>query len=466
MKNTHNHLYSGASPIQVAADLAPLVDFQPEGMPHEKLLSLVRNNLLPHLMRYDKPQFQSMFNTFPSPEAKLGARVALEYNQGVTNWQVSPGGAVLEELCCQALCKLFGLGPSADATFLYSGTYANQQALYMALHRYAEKQGFDLAQEGVVGFKDPNRLAILVSQDAHFSLKHAVRILGLGEKSLVPLPLDENRRIDVHLLQQITQDISASRDIFCIVATAGTTNTGAIDPIESIADICQEIGAWLHVDGAYGYAYKLVPEWADRFRGDNRADSIVWDPHKQLGAPIPNSVLFVRQKCEFERMALYGSYFNRAEDMEPNPGIKSPPSTRPMSALPLVTILRGQGIKKIIDDLRSPLNAIKTLANTLRTQSDIEVLHEPETGILCFRMIPKNQPKHDLDAPQNYLYQRIMSSGERSISITQLDGMSALRLVVVSPHTTYEDLSETIDILRKLINPYRDVVDKLTSSYL
>jgi L-2,4-diaminobutyrate decarboxylase len=354
----------------------------------------------------------------------------------------------LEELCCQALCKLFDLKPEADATFMYSGTYANQQALYMAVHRYAERQGFDLSQKGISGFNDPTRLTILVSREAHFSLKHAVRILGLGEESLVLLPLDDNRRIDVDALQQKVRDLKDSRDILCMVATAGTTITGAIDPIEEMADLCAETGAWLHVDGAYGYAYKLVPDWAHRFTGDDRADSIVWDPHKQLGAPIPNSVLFVKQKTEFSRMALHSSYFNRPGDEEPNPGVKSPPSTRPMSALPLVTILRGQGLGKVIEGLQSPLVAIRALADTLNTQADVEVLHQPETGILCFRMTPEGTPAQDLDALQHRLYQRIMSSGERSISMTKLDGINALRLVVVSPYTTYEDLWETIQVLR------------------
>jgi len=290
----------------------------------------------------------------------------------------------------------------------------------------------------------------LVSQDAHFSLKHAVRILGLGEKCLVPLPVDENRRIDTDRLGKINQELRASRDVFCIVATAGTTATGAIDPIDPIADFSEEMGAWLHVDGAYGYAYKLVPEWAHKFTGDTRADSIVWDPHKQLGVPIPNSVLFIKQKHEFERMALHSSYFNRAEDLEPNPGIKSAPSTRPMSALPLVTLLRGKGIQQVIEDLRSPLVAIRTLADTLKVQPDVEVPHQPETGILCFRMTPKEMSKHALNDLQNYLYQRILSSGERSISITNLDDLTALRMVVVSPHTNDEDLLETISVLRSI----------------
>ena len=253
-------LYSGATPAQVAKDLAPLLDFQRQGLPLDELQALLDQRLLPHLMRYDSPTFQSMFNAFPTDEAQLGAQMALATNQGVTNWQVSPGGAMLEELCGRALCDLFGLASTADATFLYSGTYANQEALYLALHRHAERAGFDLAEQGIMGFEHPQRLAVLISEDAHFSIKHAVRMLGLGEQSIVRLPLDGQRRIDVAAANALVAELGDRREIVCIVTTAGTTSTGAVDPIDPLADLCQRTGAWLHVDGAYGYAYQLVPE--------------------------------------------------------------------------------------------------------------------------------------------------------------------------------------------------------------
>jgi glutamate/tyrosine decarboxylase-like PLP-dependent enzyme len=121
-----------------------------------------------------------------------------------------------------------------------------------------------------------------------------------------------------------------------------------------------------------------------------------------------------------------------------------------MSALPLVTILRGQGIDRVVEGLRSPLVAVRTLADVLNSQPDVQVLHQPDTGILCFRMTPEGTPTQELDALQQRLYRQIMSSGERSISITNLDGINALRLVVISPHTTYDHLYETIEALRKL----------------
>ncbi|MCB0158604.1 MAG: aspartate aminotransferase family protein, partial [Caldilineaceae bacterium] len=296
-------LTSGATPAQVAADLAPLLDFQADGMHADDLTALIHTRLLPHLMDYGSPTFQSMFNATPAADALLGAQIALAHNQGVTNWQVSPGGAMLEELTGRALCRLFGLTDSADATFMYSGTYANQEALYLALHRHAERRGFNLAEEGLAGFAEPRRLLVLTSRDAHFSVKHAVRMLGLGERSLRLLPVDANRRIDVDHARALVEQLAVDHEIVCIVATAGTTSTGAVDPIAPLAELAAQHGAWLHVDGAYGYAYKLVPDWAPLFAGDDQADSITWDPHKQLGVPIPNSVLFVRRRQDFARMA-------------------------------------------------------------------------------------------------------------------------------------------------------------------
>lgn len=445
---------SQASPRQVAADLAPLVDFQDSGMPLAALDALLQTRLVPHLMRYDRPEFQSMFNAFPEEGAALGARLALEYNQGVTNWQVSPGGAMLEELCCQALCCLFGLAPTADATFMLAGTYANQQAVYMALHRQAEREGFDLAQEGLLGFKDIGRLVVIVSRDAHFSVKHAVRTLGLGERCLVTVNVDSQRRLDVTHLEAILDKLSATKTAFCVVATAGTTSTGSVDPLLPIARLCRAAGAWFHVDGAYGLAYSLVPERQPAFAGVELADSVSWDPHKQFRVPIPSSVLFARRRNELGRMALFADYFNRKGEIEPNPGLKSIPSTRPFAALHLVTSLRYQGLSQVRHNLRASLVAIQTLADYIQGQADLELIHQPDTGILCFRATPPSFPPVRLDELQVAIYKGIRLAGKRSISMTKLDGRAVLRLVAISPAVTAGALMETITAVRTTAREY------------
>jgi L-2,4-diaminobutyrate decarboxylase len=448
--DNRDRIYSGARPGQVEKDLRPLVDFREEGIPLDELNTMVKERLLPHLMKYDLPAFHSMFNAFPEEGARLGAMVALDFNQGVTNWQVSPGGAVLEEMCCGALCRLFGFAEGSDATVMYCGTYANQQALYMALHRHAERAGFDFTEKGVCGFPDPAGLAIVTSEDAHFSLRHAARLLGLGEESLVTIGVDENRRIDIAMLKETMSRLGETRDVFCMVATAGTTSTGSVDPIADVAEISDETGVWLHVDGAYGLAYMLVPGWSHLFDGVARADSVSWDPHKQFSVPIPSSILFVRRGDEFNRMALFSSYFNRPDAEEPNPGIKSIPSTRPMTALPLVTSIRHLGLKGVVERLHSPLKVIGELAEYLKAEPDMDLCHTPDTGILCFRAIPGGSSENQLNQLQLKVYERMMNEGSRSIAIAQLDEKTVLRLVAVSPSVTIEAAKETIQKIREM----------------
>lgn len=442
---------SGATPRQVRQDLHPLVQFEPEGMPLDQLNTLIQTNLIPHLMHYQRPEFQSMFNAFPPAEARLGSDIALAYNQGVTNWQVSPGGAMLEEMAGAALCRLFGLDAAADATFMYSGTYANQQALYMALHRYAERQGVDFVHGGLAAFPDPAKLVVLVTADAHFSLRHAVRMLGLGENNLIKIPVDGERRMRFDALEQTLADLHGKKEVFCIVATSGTTSTGAVDPIRPIANLVAGTDIWFHIDGAYGYAYKLVPECRHLFDGDELADSISWDPHKQVGAPIPNSILFLRDGGDFERMSLYSGYFNREEDREPNPGLKSPPTTRPMSVLPLVTIIKGKGLTQLVEELASPVRAMRQTAAWLRTQPDFAVCHTPDTGILCFRKLKSGLTAAELSRYQRHVYDVIMGSGERSISTTTLNGEIVLRFAVVKPETKFEHLKASIEAIRNIV---------------
>ncbi len=450
-----DRLFSGASPEKVAEALASLVDFQEEGMHIADLIWMVEDDLIPHLMRYELPSCQGLFNSPLEEGAAYGAEVALEWNQGVTNWQVSPGGATLEELCCKALCKLFGLGPDADGTVLYSGTYANQQAVYMALHHWAKKAGFDFSERGLAGFQDPSRLAVVVSADAHFSLKHAVRFLGLGEGALIQVPVDDKQRMDVGALKRILGELRGTRDVFCVVATVGTTSTGAVDPVGEIAEVCREEGAWLHADGAYGLAYMLVPEKTQLFEGLEKADTVAWDPHKQMAVPIPNSVLFARDRELFKPLALFSDYWNRVDAPGPNPGLKSIPSTRPFAALPLVCSIRHQGLTKLIERLRSPLEAIRGFYDILREHPDVDPLHEPDTGILCYRVKQEALDPGEVDRLQEHIYRTIQRKGKRIVSVTRLGGKPALRAVAISPEVTTRSLVNTLSEALMIAGAFR-----------
>jgi L-2,4-diaminobutyrate decarboxylase len=327
--------------------------------------------------------------------------------------------------------------------------------MYLALHRQAEIEGFDFNKKGIQGFENPRSLAVLISEDAHFSLNHAVRTLGIGEQGLITLKVDKNRRLDVNDLRKKFEELEGNKDIFCVVATAGTTSSGSVDPILQIAQICQASDVWLHVDGAYGLAYCLVPEWEHLYAGKELADSVSWDPHKQFGVPIPNSVLFLKRREDFGRMAIFGNYFNPEGDPRPNPGLKSPPTTRPFSVLPIVTSLRHQGLKKLVERLRAPLEAIKETAHKIESAPGVELSLYPDTGILCFRVIPEDFPTERLNVLQEYIYNRIMNEGIRTVSKTKLGKDTVLRLVAISPSLTADDLMETVDCTRSLVEEFK-----------
>jgi L-2,4-diaminobutyrate decarboxylase len=274
--------------------------------------------------------------------------------------------------------------------------------------------------------------------------------LGLGEQCLVTVDVDRDRRLDVAHLEETLAELSRTKNVFCVVATAGTTSTGSVDPLQPVARLCQDAGVWFHVDGAYGLAYSLVPGWQPLFAGMELADSVSWDPHKQFRVSIPSSVFFARRREDFRRMALFADYFNPEVDIAPNPGLKSIPSTRPFAALQLVTSLRHQGLDKARENLRAPLVAIRTLAGHIREQADLELAHQPDTGILCFRATPPGVPEERLDELQEAIYERIMREGKRSISMTRLDGRAVLRLVAISPAVTTEAMVETAVVVQRM----------------
>jgi L-2,4-diaminobutyrate decarboxylase len=452
-----DQIYSGASPEEIKTDLTPLVDFQTDGMPLEELTRLINQNLVPHFANYDHSAFHSLYNFFPEEGARLGAEIALKYNQGVTNWIVSPGAVMLEELSCKALCRLFKLKSTADATYYYCGTYSNQSALFLALHWTAEKHGFDFSKKGLQGFKDPTRLVALTSSDAHFSLRHALRIMGLGDDSLISIPVDSNRKMNPRALEKTVHDLKEEKDIFCIVATAGTTSTGSIDPLSQIADICEKAEIWLHVDAAYGLAYSLIPDRKQLFAGLDRADSITWDPHKQFGVPIPNSLLFVKWAENLYRNAIFSDYFNRADDPEPNPGLKSPPTTRPLSALPVVTTIKFLGLKKIICRLEHHIKVIQETAKIIANDNEIELILTPELGILCMRLKPMGFPSDQLDQLQQYIFDEIKAEGTRAVSLTKLDNQKVLRIVVLNQNVTTESILQSIAEFRIIADKFKSL---------
>ena len=173
-----------------------------------------------------------------------------------------------------------------------------------------------------------------------------------------------------------------------------------------------------------------------------------------MGIPIPSSLLFLNDGTNFERVNVYSNYFNRKEEEMPNPGLKSPPSTRPFSALPLVASIKTQGLHGLRKRLRSSINAVNDLAEFLIDDAEIEIMNEPDTGVICFRVQPVEIDKQDLCSLQEYVYKRTNLEGKRAISIATIKGKKVLRLVSVSPEVTVRALKSTILSIKEMAKKF------------
>jgi L-2,4-diaminobutyrate decarboxylase len=169
-----------------------------------------------------------------------------------------------------------------------------------------------------------------------------------------------------------------------------------------------------------------------------------------MGVPIPNSLLFLQNGADFKRMAIFSDYFNRPGESKPNPGLKSPPSTRPLAALPLVASIRHQGLDHLRQRLRAPLETVRQAAAYIDSQPDLELMLQPDLGIFCVRLLPPGIPGDHLDALQKILYDKMLAEARRSVSFTRINGQDALRFLILTPEQTVAEIIKTLDYLRVL----------------
>jgi Glutamate decarboxylase and related PLP-dependent proteins len=272
-------------PIGNRAELATLEPLLAEPtptapQPFEQVLDEFVQKVLPNIIKVDHPRY---FAFVPAPNEYVGVLADLlsaGMNIFVGTWMVGAGATQVERVVIRWLCDWFGLPDTAGGLFVSGGSVANLVCLAAARQRYP-----DALVRGRVYYSD----------QTHSCVARAWRILGLREEQMCVLPADERFQIPLDALQaQIRRDREAGWLPFCVVANAGTTNTGAVDPLNALADLCAEEGLWLHADGAYGAAAILTEEGKLRLRGIERLDSLAVDPHKWLYQPMMAGCAIVR----------------------------------------------------------------------------------------------------------------------------------------------------------------------------
>jgi glutamate/tyrosine decarboxylase-like PLP-dependent enzyme len=292
------------------------------------------------------------------------------------------------------------------------------------------------------------------SDQTHTSVDRALRLLGFGPDQLRRLPPDDQFRLDPDALTDaIAADRAEGRRPFCVIANAGTTNTGAVDPLPALADVADAEDLWLHVDGAYGAPAVVCERGRERLAGLDRADSLTMDPHKWLFQPFEIGGVLVRDERHLRRAFRMGAeYLEDAvgEADEVNFSAYGIQLTRSFRALKLWMTLKVFGRKHVAEAVRRGFERAEQAERLLRERSGWKIVTPAQMGIVTFRCVPDGATEAAGDALNRRLAPAISEEGEIFLTQTSLHGRPVLRLCPINPRTTEEDLRETIERLDQL----------------
>jgi len=343
--------------------------------------------------------------------------------------------------------------PSEGMGLLVSG--GSMAALTgLAVARHA-KAGIDVRAAGLQS--TPQRLRVYKTREAHGCHQKAVELLGLGSDCIRTVSHDQSLRMDPAALEsRVRLDLEAGERPIAVIATAGTVNTGAIDPIGEIADICSRHGLWLHVDGAYGAPALLSPAYEHLLRDISRADSIAIDPHKWLYVPVEAGLILVRDR-EMMRAAfsLVPAYLRTDDNVE---GVAGPPwfseygfqQTRSFRALKVWMALQYHGLAGYRTAIENDLEMAAELTKALRGAKDFEVLEPQTLSIVCFRY--RSSDRTDaafVDALNKAALERLQLSGTLFLSSTTINDRFWLRACIVNPRATRAEMPSILDAVRE-----------------
>ena len=427
-------------------DAAPSFDEPlPEtGEPIERVLAAVRERILPRAFGNSHPRFFAFINATADPVGIVADYLAATMNSNC--WGGDHAAIHVERQVLRWLAAILGLPEASEGILTSGGSMANFTALATARRAMAPGVRED-------GFAGTEPLVVYVSDEVHNCVDKAVDLLGIGWKQLRKIPTDERYRIRVDLLKQaIAEDRRAGRKPAIVVGNAGTVNTGAIDPLDELADLCAKERLWFHADGAYGAMATISPRLKPLFRGLERADSVAADPHKWLYVPYEAGATLVREPGRmaeaFQRPAPYLVH-------DPDSPVRGPVSfnergpelSRSFKALKVWMGLKHHGTAGYARAVEHDIAMARALADAVSAHGDLELLAPPVLSIVGFRYRPSRRSlaEPELDLLNRRIVNRLVGSGAFFLAPTLLKGRTAMRVAIVNFRTREEDVRALVE---------------------
>ncbi len=413
--------------------------FGEEGLPVEAVLDKLRQDVFSTIMHVNHPRF---FAFVPGPGNFVGAvadALAAGFNVFAGTWMEGSGPATVELITVDWLRSVCGMPEGTLGLFVSGGSVANLTGLAVARRKLLDD--------------DTSHAVAYCSDQTHSSLERALRLLGIPPERFRRLPCDGDYRLRLDLLARaVAEDRDAGLRPFCVIANAGTTNTGSVDPLPALAGFCRQEGLWLHADGAYGAAAALSPRGHALLEGLGEVDSLAIDPHKWLFQPFEMGCVLVRQgnllKETFRILPEYLQDVHRRLEVNfCDYGIQL---TRSFRALKLWMSLRIFGVGAFRKAIEHGFDLAEEAERALRSNFCWEVVSPARMGVICFRYRDAGASPKESDAFHTRLVDAVLADGYAALTSTVLNDRTVLRMCTINPRTSREDIAGTISRLEYL----------------
>ncbi len=419
---------------------ARLREAAPEtGRDPDEVIERVLRDVLPYAGRIDHPRFFAFVPSSPTWPSFLAHMLAGGFNVFQGTWLESAGPSQVELVVLDWFREWLGMPETAGGLFTSGGSAATLNAMVAARHA-----------AGAAG----ERPVLYESDQCHASVRRAARICGLREDDLRRVPTDDRFRLDVEALaRMVRHDRNEGRTPFMASANAGATNTGAVDPLAAVADLCAREGMWFHVDAAYG-GFAVLDEVARRsLEGIERADSVVLDPHKWLFQPYETGCLMVRDPAALhDAFRIMPEYLQDA-DMgleHVNFADRGLQLSRSFRALKVWMSVQMLGLEEFRAAIAQAIELARRAEARIRASARLELLSPASLGVVCYRFRPSEGEASRLESLNREIQSEVVESGFAMMSSTRLRGEYALRLCILNYRSTWEDVRATLDLVEEI----------------
>jgi L-2,4-diaminobutyrate decarboxylase len=422
--------------------LAEYFSFDSSGGEKESIDHFIKR-IIENSIHIHHPHYIGHQVTSPLPSTALVQFCTTLLNNGAAIYEMGPVNMAMEKNVVNWFGTAIGYPRGFDGIFTHGGTAGNLTAMLAARQ---VKTDYNIWEDGA---KENEKPCYMISEQAHYSVGRNVKIMGLGEGAIVRVPVDKKFRMRTDLLEELkTKAEQEGKRIISVVASSCSTATGTYDDLNAVADFCAKYDLWMHVDGAHGMGVLFSDKYRNRVNGIERADSVVIDFHKMLLVPALNTlVMFKNGERSYETFAQKASYlFQKSQkNVWYNSATRTIECTKSALGIIAYTALKyyGNGYFKEYIDSRYDLTSV--FARIVQNDNKLELAALPESNIICFRFKPEGLDDNKLNPINAGIRERIIKEGSFYIVQAELDGKIWLRLTIINPVTSEEDLKDLLN---------------------